>query len=924
MSAITEKATHNKHCQSKKKSSEPQINITKQEFDLISDAFKKEEFRKLFFDYCEEIQDPENRKIYEKEITQFEAERGVNITFVNPEPGFVVKTSVDGKLKCFINIAQNGAIGEPKSEPSNNPETGKRCTSWSLPLAQGPPRDDLDAKNNRCRIFDVVYHPNALQLANRNSEFRKFVIDTALDAVEREFEVDLDRNNLKYPKLKYKGIARPTVIRKLAENAPPENLEPHPLESIYPPKPTADSASPKVIKVQSKSKLQTEFTTPKYVIKHRRDVDLTEFTDELDAKLNVTIPRELIIEIELPLLNSTADCELDVSENLLYLLSKRPGAKYYLNLDLPYTVRDKDGVARFDVDTRKLCVTLPVVQQSVKKQRDMHDMLIHLNREDSGVESDIRDESNSNRESPVEELSEKFPGLMIKDNEKVIEKEVEDTAVNSTSHTEPFLKSTIEYAFPSKFDCNVLDNCLSLVLHVKNVQSDSILLEKHNQNAHLQFCSIGSGFYPTYYAFFIQLPNNCNIKIKDVQAEAWENNLVLSINLTAPCENLHNYLAGLDVSDLKEYEIHDKFKAPKNRKRKNQIIAPTTLAASLDVSVERSECERAIEIEIKPRVEHQSTCATNTTEDDDDITSENGVNQQLNKKLNKKQKKKTKKQRSLSETAYDDIKAFEKQQEQQQQQEKKTIQKSQVQIKRSDCKIEDDNSSPERNEEQIITTSTTSSVDVPNLNSTGQQRKARSFSECRADSGVSCSAGSANLQANCKGILKHYSRYATRPSISDSCSSIDDNSLYSCSVDAIQTHSLNGSRSFSDIPEEQPGLSESCKKTVRFNEVIRKQTYRYDSSILGQRKKNQKRRDRKQRALQRRLSEGDSADYEDNKPIIDCSSRRSQTPRHMPGGALYESIENDMEHSMKPRERFESESSEVDAVKNSMIFEMDM
>lgn len=41
--------------------------------------------------------------------------------------------------------------------------------------------------------------------------------------------------------------------------------------------------------------------------------------------------------------------------------------------------------------------------------------------------------------------------------------------------------------------------------------------------------------------------------------------------------------------------------------------------------------------------------------------------------------------------------------------------------------------------------------------------------------------------------------------------------------------------------------------------------FRLDSSILGQRKKNQKRRDRKQRALQRRLSEGDSADYEDNK-----------------------------------------------------------
>lgn len=43
--------------------------------------------------------------------------------------------------------------------------------------------------------------------------------------------------------------------------------------------------------------------------------------------------------------------------------------------------------------------------------------------------------------------------------------------------------------------------------------------------------------------------------------------------------------------------------------------------------------------------------------------------------------------------------------------------------------------------------------------------------------------------------------------------------------------------------------------------------FRLDSSILGQRKKNQKCRERKQRALQRRLSEGDSADYEDNNKV---------------------------------------------------------
>lgn len=41
--------------------------------------------------------------------------------------------------------------------------------------------------------------------------------------------------------------------------------------------------------------------------------------------------------------------------------------------------------------------------------------------------------------------------------------------------------------------------------------------------------------------------------------------------------------------------------------------------------------------------------------------------------------------------------------------------------------------------------------------------------------------------------------------------------------------------------------------------------FRLDSSILGQRKKNQKRRDLKLRAQQRRLSEGDSVDYEETR-----------------------------------------------------------
>jgi len=386
-------STRNKHS----KYGNQKVDIEKEEFERIREAFGKEEFRKLFFDYVEEIQDPENRKLYEEEIAQLEKERGVDITFIHPKPGFVVKTAIDGELKCFINIASSVHVERPNNEVSVNSQTGERGLSWSIPMAQTPPRDDFDAKNKLCKVFDVVFHPDALHLGKRNAQFKQCLLDTALDGVEREYHVKLDRANLKYPKLDYKGIARPTVIRKLAKNATEEEKEPHPLEHLYPKKPDVNAGQPKVLPIKTKPSSAPTFTVPKYSIKHSHSVEMSEYTDELDAKLQATVPSALIVDIELPLLSSTADCQLDVTEKSIYLLSERHGAKYRLKLDLPYKVDDKSGNARFDTEHRRLSITLPVVRSTARQQREMHDTVRLLSREDSGVEL------SSHSESPGEE-----------------------------------------------------------------------------------------------------------------------------------------------------------------------------------------------------------------------------------------------------------------------------------------------------------------------------------------------------------------------------------------------------------------------------------------------------------------------------------------------------------------------------------------
>ena len=96
-----------------------ELNMTRDEIERFSEAMKKEEFRKLLIEYAEEISDPKNRALYEKEIQQLENERGTDVTFIHPEPGFCLKTVQQqqngSSQKCFINICKNAHIEKPSS-----------------------------------------------------------------------------------------------------------------------------------------------------------------------------------------------------------------------------------------------------------------------------------------------------------------------------------------------------------------------------------------------------------------------------------------------------------------------------------------------------------------------------------------------------------------------------------------------------------------------------------------------------------------------------------------------------------------------------------------------------------------------------------------------------------------------------------------
>uniref|UniRef100_A0A3B1IYI0 Dynein axonemal assembly factor 2 n=1 Tax=Astyanax mexicanus TaxID=7994 RepID=A0A3B1IYI0_ASTMX len=255
----------------------------------------------------------------QEEITQLEQERGVDARFVHPTPHHVLKTSLNGQEKCFINICSNDLLNQPSCKPGRG-EDGRLGQHWSLPYSLAPGRSDRDAKGKKCTVYDVVFHPDTLHIAGKNTRFMELVNSTAFQAVEEGCGVKLDKINAKTLKMQYKGVPQPAKDKALPDEIP-ELSQHHPTE-------------------------------PHYTVKYRSHVDLPQ----------PNRPNKIIITIDLPLLRSAGDIDLNVTERSLVLESQKPA--YKLDLQLSYPVDSDKGDAKFTKAKKQLTITLPVLPSS--------------------------------------------------------------------------------------------------------------------------------------------------------------------------------------------------------------------------------------------------------------------------------------------------------------------------------------------------------------------------------------------------------------------------------------------------------------------------------------------------------------------------------------------------------------------------------
>lgn len=122
--------------------------------------------------------------------------------------------------------------------------------------------------------------------------------------------------------------------------------------------------------------------------------------------------------------------------------------RYLLDLDLPYPVDKEEGVARFDKNTKKLIIHLPVKPKSTAR---------HLS-SDSGVDVDEeRDVPDLFKEDDAYRTLNDKSVCQVGDLQPEKEREPEESQLQFPSYT-----------------CNIYDELMVLKLDVKNVEEDSM------------------------------------------------------------------------------------------------------------------------------------------------------------------------------------------------------------------------------------------------------------------------------------------------------------------------------------------------------------------------------------------------------------------------------------------------------------------
>nr|CCA21723.1 conserved hypothetical protein [Albugo laibachii Nc14]CCA21852.1 conserved hypothetical protein [Albugo laibachii Nc14] len=492
------------------------IAMTAEEQQTFLSALKKPEFRALLDEYMQEISDPGNRAETEAYLTQLEAENKVpeDKILITPIPVFVIKTKYKeavGKIdnaKIFINVCMHEIISSPSSTLEKAREVSKG-TSWHLPYSIGPERKEKDHHGSLTSTFDIVYHPRAIEYSKNQNNFRKMLIDTALEATRKQYQsrdtstVCIDK---KYRILKgvcYKS-GQPVRVCIPKDHSGQFQFQP----SAENPEKCIDDEDPVCPSTCSNTPTRMEDLPKKKNLHHKLIYrGKHDWMDHMMCNGNnndLKIPKEIIVKVSFPTRKNSSGIELEVSEKqILIKLSEEYDA---LEVDLPFPVLEDDGCARFDTNARELVITLPVHPpkrptvpfQVQEGSEDLHEDAERLSDSNESVQQNVKKASDKSK-APNKKSFEFDAFRCIREtasmvsNDPIYQKndELPNNCVSHTERDRPLISNHSEKGEERDntqlYTTHETATEISIIINVPLIQAESIKVHRLVNSLHVDF-----------------------------------------------------------------------------------------------------------------------------------------------------------------------------------------------------------------------------------------------------------------------------------------------------------------------------------------------------------------------------------------------------------------------------------------------------
>lgn len=214
---------------------------------------------------------------------------------------------------------------------------------------------------------------------------------------------------------------------------------------------------------------------------------MSDHAYQLDSTvINTTRPKEISISIELPLLKSSQNVNLDVFETTLDLSHEDPN--YKLNIKLPYPVRESEAKAKFDKSKRCLNITLPVIPFIGKLNASPAHLISPVSDQPSSTSSMSSISSQSLSSTPPKESS---PVHESKAKEELEGKMPEKATPVPSKETTPPMAS--KYKLPAKVEISETQSFISFKIWTNNYVKESLKIKVDSSSSlHLTFesCSL--------------------------------------------------------------------------------------------------------------------------------------------------------------------------------------------------------------------------------------------------------------------------------------------------------------------------------------------------------------------------------------------------------------------------------------------------